>query len=74
MSTGPMKKGISFWFFREFLKLLWVRGIFFTSFCAIDVKKVSKWLAISSSFVVRALSVKRLYLLLALVLYFSYLV
>ena len=66
MSTGPMKKDLPFWFFRELLKLLWVGGIFFTSFCAIDVKKVLKWLAISFSFAVRALSIRMLYLLLAL--------
>ena len=69
MSTGRMKKDLSFWFFRELLKLLWVGGIFFTSFCAIDVKKVLKLLAISFSFVVRTLSIRRLYLLLALVFF-----
>ena len=69
MSTGPMKKDISFWFFRKFSKLLWIGGILFTNFCVIDVKKLLKLLAISFSFVVRALSISGLYLLLALVFF-----
>ena len=51
----------SFWFFRKFSKLLWVGGILFFSFCAIHVKKVLKWLAMSFSFVVRALPIRAIH-------------
>ena len=66
MSTGSMKKEILFCFFRKFLKLFWVEGIFFARLQALDVTKVLKRLTIPFPFVVRALSIRRLYLLLAL--------
>ena len=55
--------------FQKIFKIIVGWGILFTSFCAIDVKKVLKWLAISFSFVVRVFSISRLYLLIALVFF-----
>ena len=52
--------------FQRIFKTIVGWGTFLSSFCAIDVKKVLKWLAISFSFVVRALSIRRLYILLTL--------